>query len=112
MSVCVCVSGDDQARERVDCRPVFVCLSVCVSVSMSVYLSVVCQVMTKHEKEMIVDLRKCNFNELAQYYKMKAEERKNMSKEEKQVQLCCCLTALEKQVQFFSSSLTSQLTPC
>jgi len=41
--------------------------------------------MTKHEKELIVDIRKCNFNELAQYYKMKSEERKNMSKDEKQV---------------------------
>jgi len=41
--------------------------------------------MNKHEREVITDLRKCNFNELAQYYKLKAEERKNMSKEEKQV---------------------------
>ena len=43
--------------------------------------------MTKQEREQITDLRKCNFNELAEYFKAKSEERKNMSKEEKQVSL-------------------------
>ena len=41
--------------------------------------------MSKQERELITDLRKCNFNELAEYFKAKSEERKNMSKEEKQV---------------------------
>jgi len=43
------------------------------------------QTMTKAERELIVSLDKCNFNEIAHYYKLKSEERKNMSKEEKQV---------------------------
>jgi len=49
------------------------------------------QVMTSKEREVITDIRKCNFNELAEYYKRKSEERKNMSKEEKQVCLSVCL---------------------
>jgi len=36
----------------------------------------------------ITDLNKCNFREIAEYYKVKAEERKNMTKEEKQVGFC------------------------
>lgn len=43
------------------------------------------QVMTKQEKETIVDLKKCNFTELAEYFKVKTEERKSMSKEQKLV---------------------------
>jgi len=43
------------------------------------------QVMTKQEREVITDMKKCNFNELAEHFKVKSEERKNMSKEEKQV---------------------------
>ncbi|XP_013787313.1 DNA topoisomerase I, mitochondrial-like [Limulus polyphemus] len=41
------------------------------------------KVMTQEEKEKITDLKKCNFKELAEYFKVKSEERKNMSKEEK-----------------------------
>lgn len=41
--------------------------------------------MTKDEKETITDLRKCNFVEIRDHFKQKAEERKAMSKEEKQV---------------------------
>ena len=41
--------------------------------------------MSKHEREVITDLKKCNFKEMAEYFKLKSEERKNMSKEEKQV---------------------------
>lgn len=41
--------------------------------------------MTPEEKEIITDLKKCNFNDFNEYYKMKSEERKNMSKEEKLV---------------------------
>ncbi|KAK7114100.1 DNA topoisomerase I, mitochondrial-like [Littorina saxatilis] len=41
------------------------------------------KVMTKQEKETIVDLKKCNFTELAEYFKVKTEERKSMSKEQK-----------------------------
>lgn len=43
------------------------------------------QVMTAKEREIITDLRKCNFNEINDYFKKKSEERKSMSKEEKQV---------------------------
>ena len=43
--------------------------------------------MNKQEREIINDIRKCNFNELAEYFKLKSEERKNMSKEEKQVRV-------------------------
>ncbi|KAK7498907.1 hypothetical protein BaRGS_00009999 [Batillaria attramentaria] len=41
------------------------------------------KVMTKEEKEILTDLKKCNFTELNEYFKVKNEERKNMSKEEK-----------------------------
>ncbi|XP_013790321.2 DNA topoisomerase I, mitochondrial-like, partial [Limulus polyphemus] len=41
------------------------------------------KVMTQEEREHITDLKKCNFKELAEYFKQKSEERKNMSKEEK-----------------------------
>ena len=43
------------------------------------------QVMTQHEKEKIKDLSKCNFNEMAAYFKQQSEERKNRTKEEKKV---------------------------
>ena len=43
--------------------------------------------MTSHEKEKITDLRKCNFNEINDYFKAQSEARKNRSKEEKQVSL-------------------------
>jgi len=42
------------------------------------------KVMTSKEKETITDLKKCGFHKLADYFKMKTEERKAMSKEEKQ----------------------------
>lgn len=42
------------------------------------------KVMTPEEKAIITDLRKCNFNAFNDYYKMKSEERKAMTKEEKQ----------------------------
>ena len=71
------------------CIYVCVCISVFVSMFMSMFCVCVFQVMTKHEREVITDIRKCNFNELNQYYKMKSEERKNMSKDEKQVQSAC-----------------------
>lgn len=41
------------------------------------------KVMTSQERELITDLKKCNFTELNAYYKLKSEERKNMTKEEK-----------------------------
>ena len=41
--------------------------------------------MTPEEKEIIKDLKKCNFNDFNEYYKQKSEERKNMTKEEKLV---------------------------
>jgi len=41
--------------------------------------------MTSKERELITDLKRCNFNEMAAYFKEKSEERKNMSKEEKLV---------------------------
>ncbi|EEC15652.1 DNA topoisomerase I, putative, partial [Ixodes scapularis] len=40
--------------------------------------------MTPKEAELITDLSKCNFKEIDVYYKQKSEERKAMSKEEKQ----------------------------
>lgn len=47
--------------------------------------NVALQVMTKEEKETLTDLKKCNFMEMNEYFKVKNEERKNMSKEEKLV---------------------------
>ncbi|ESO89774.1 hypothetical protein LOTGIDRAFT_192697 [Lottia gigantea] len=41
------------------------------------------KVMTKAEKEVITDLKKCNFKEICEYFKMKSEERKAMSKDQK-----------------------------
>ncbi|XP_076470580.1 DNA topoisomerase I, mitochondrial-like [Babylonia areolata] len=41
------------------------------------------KVMTKAEKEKITDLKRCNFTEMNEYFKVKNEQRKNMSKEEK-----------------------------
>ena len=41
--------------------------------------------MTKQERETITDLKKCNFTELNEYFNVKNEDRKNMSKEAKQV---------------------------
>ena len=41
--------------------------------------------MSKQEKEIITDLKKCNFTEMNEYFKIKNEERKNMSKEAKLV---------------------------
>lgn len=43
------------------------------------------QVMTSKEREIITDLTKCNFEQINEYFKKLSEERKNMSKEEKQV---------------------------
>lgn len=39
--------------------------------------------MTPSERELISDLKKCDFSEINDYYKKKSEERKAMSKEEK-----------------------------
>ena len=41
--------------------------------------------MTPHEREIITDLNKCNFNDINDYFKAQSEARKNKSKEEKQV---------------------------
>lgn len=41
--------------------------------------------MTQSEKEKITDLKKCRFNEINDYFKLKSEERKNRSREEKKV---------------------------
>ncbi|KAJ8303442.1 hypothetical protein KUTeg_019838 [Tegillarca granosa] len=43
-------------------------------------------VMTQAEKEKITDLKKCRFNEINDYFKLKSEERKNRSKEEKKAE--------------------------
>ncbi|GFN92237.1 DNA topoisomerase 1 [Plakobranchus ocellatus] len=42
------------------------------------------KVMTDEEKAKITDLKKCNFTEILDHFKKKSEERKNLSKEEKQ----------------------------
>ena len=42
--------------------------------------------MTNEERALITDLNKCNFKEMHRYFVMKTEEKKAMSKEEKQVQ--------------------------
>lgn len=49
--------------------------------------------MTPEEKEIITDLKKCNFKQINAYFQKKTEERKAMSKEEKKVWLtnCCIL---------------------
>lgn len=41
--------------------------------------------MSPHERETIKDLKKCNFSEINVHFKLKSEERKAMSKEEKNV---------------------------
>jgi DNA topoisomerase-1 len=41
--------------------------------------------MTSKEKDLIEDLQKCNFKQMAEYFKLKSEEKKNRSKEEKKV---------------------------
>lgn len=41
--------------------------------------------MTSKEKELITDLKKCNFKKMHAYFIKKSEERKAMSKEEKKV---------------------------
>ncbi|CAM9481055.1 unnamed protein product [Lampetra fluviatilis] len=41
--------------------------------------------MTSEERSIISDLSKCNFNEIDEYFKVKTEERKNMTKDEKQM---------------------------
>ena len=41
--------------------------------------------MTHEEKEKIKDLKKCNFKEIDLHFKRKSEERKAMSKDEKNV---------------------------
>jgi DNA topoisomerase-1 len=41
--------------------------------------------MTSKERELITDLKKCNFNEINEYFKRKSEERKSMTKEQKAV---------------------------
>lgn len=55
--------------------------------------------MTSKERELISDLKKCNFKEMAVYFKEKSEERKNMSKEEKLV--FRIINLLDKIVCFF-----------
>jgi DNA topoisomerase-1 len=44
------------------------------------------QTMTSKEKDLIDDLQKCNFKQMAEYFKLKSEERKNRSKDEKKVE--------------------------
>ena len=39
--------------------------------------------MTSKEREMITDLKKCNFEKMAVYFKEQGEKRKEMTKEEK-----------------------------
>lgn len=39
--------------------------------------------MTSEERDLITDLKKCDFREINEYYKLKSEERKAMTKEEK-----------------------------
>lgn len=41
--------------------------------------------MTSEEKNQIKVFSKCDFSKIGEYYKIKAEERRNMSKEEKNV---------------------------
>lgn len=41
--------------------------------------------MTSEEKSKITDLKKCNFTEMSEYFKLQSEARKAMTKEEKQV---------------------------
>lgn len=49
------------------------------------YMDICLQAMTKQEREIITDLKKCNFTQMHEYFKVKNEERKNMTKEQKQV---------------------------
>lgn len=42
--------------------------------------------MTSEEKSTITNLSKCDFTHMSQYFKAQSEARKQMSKEEKQVQ--------------------------
>lgn len=45
------------------------------------------QEMTSEEKSKITDLNKCDFSEMSEYFKAQSEARKQMSKEEKQVNM-------------------------
>lgn len=49
------------------------------------------KVMTAKERELITDLKKCDFKPMNVYFTAKSEERKNRSKEEKQVSLASIL---------------------
>lgn len=42
------------------------------------------------ERELIRDLKKCNFKDMVEYFKFKLEERKNRFKEEKKVKFFVC----------------------
>lgn len=43
--------------------------------------------MTSEEKSKITDLNKCNFTEMSEYFKVQSENRKQMTKEGKQVRV-------------------------
>ena len=67
-------------------------LPVCLFVNFTRFISLfsssaippyLLQVMSLAEKEVITDLKKCNFKEMCEFYKMKSEERKAMTKEQK-----------------------------
>lgn len=45
------------------------------------------QEMTSEEKSKITDLNKCNFTEMSEYFKVQSENRKQMTKEGKQVRV-------------------------
>lgn len=61
---------------------------------MYAYILLSTQFMTDEEKSVIKDLGKCNFTAVHSYFKMKTEERKARSKEEKQVCQPACLDSL------------------
>ena len=48
-------------------------------------LNCIIKVMTKEERELIGDLKKCNFKEMHTFYLNQSEERKNRTKEQKKV---------------------------
>lgn len=54
--------------------------------------------MSEDERKTIKKLSKCDFSEIHKYFVSKSEEKKNMSKEEKQVRTGICI---DRQIDFF-----------
>ncbi|XP_039619433.1 DNA topoisomerase I, mitochondrial isoform X1 [Polypterus senegalus] len=70
------------------------------------------KVMTEDEKMKIVDLNKCDFTEMANYFTAKTEARKNCSKEEKQVLSESCHPTVTNKIKEVNQKITDQFGYC